>query len=108
MSQPGSTVAAVVPLVVALETQKITVEGDNTAVVSTDPSANAGALVLRGEDLEALSDDPRSACLGLTGSGWSCGRAQRRPDLHRWIFRCAAASKGVNSRSPYQPEPVFS
>lgn len=55
---PGAVVTADIPLVVALETQKITVEGENTAVVSTDPTANAGALVLRGEDLQALSDDP--------------------------------------------------
>jgi hypothetical protein len=56
--KPGATVTADVPMRVALETQKIEVQGDNPAQVSTDPTSNAGAVVLRGEDLEALSDDP--------------------------------------------------
>ena len=55
---PGGIVTADVPMRVAMETQKIEVQGDNPAQVSTDPTANAGAIVLRGEDLEALSDDP--------------------------------------------------
>jgi hypothetical protein len=55
---PGAIVTADVPMRVAMETQKIEVQGDNPAQVSTDPTANAGAIVLRGEDLEALSDDP--------------------------------------------------
>ena len=46
------------PLKVALANQEVTVKGEQVNTVSTDPSANAGALVLRGEDLEALSDDP--------------------------------------------------
>ena len=56
--KPGATVTADIPMRVALETQKIEVQGDNPAQVSTDPTSNAGAVVLRGEDLEALSDDP--------------------------------------------------
>ena len=46
------------PLEVMLETQKVTVEGETQNTVSTDPSANAGALVIKGQDLEMLSDDP--------------------------------------------------
>jgi hypothetical protein len=46
-----------VPMTVTLETQRVDVESD-TSGVTTDPSANPGAVVLRGEDLEALSDDP--------------------------------------------------
>jgi hypothetical protein len=42
---------------VALETQKVTVSDSNNQV-STDPNQNVGALVLRGEDLDTLSDDP--------------------------------------------------
>ena len=37
-----------------METQKITVEGENITTVSTDPTANVSALVLRGEELKAL------------------------------------------------------
>ncbi len=55
---PGGSVTFDAPLKVALATQEVTVKGEQVNAVSTDPSANAGALVLRGDDLEALSDDP--------------------------------------------------
>jgi len=45
------------PLVVALEKQQVTVT-DNAAQVSVSPENNASALVLKGKDLDALSDDP--------------------------------------------------
>ena len=45
-------------LEVALEKQEVTVEADSTPAVSTEASNNAGALVLRGNDLDALADDP--------------------------------------------------
>ncbi len=38
--------------------QEISVEDDAFGQVSVDPQSNVGALVLRGEDLEILSDDP--------------------------------------------------
>jgi hypothetical protein len=43
---------------VTLENQEVTVQESTTGMVSTDPSSNAGALVLKQEDLQALSDDP--------------------------------------------------
>ncbi len=54
----GRPVTLDAPLKVALAKQEVTVKGEQLNAVSTDPSANAGALILRGEDLEALSDDP--------------------------------------------------
>ena len=39
-------------------TQHVEVQENTGPTVSTDPSNNAGALVLRGDDLQALSDDP--------------------------------------------------
>src|SRR5579862_9307249 len=39
-------------------TQHVVVQDNTGPVVTTDPSNNAGALVLRGDDLQALSDDP--------------------------------------------------
>jgi len=44
-------------LEVALEAQEVTVS-DITNQVSVSPDSNAGALVLRGSDLDMLSDDP--------------------------------------------------
>ncbi len=46
-----------VKLEIAGEAQAVTVE-DNNNSVSTDPTQNVGAIVLKGEDLESLSDDP--------------------------------------------------
>ncbi|MDP8982136.1 MAG: TonB-dependent receptor, partial [Acidobacteriota bacterium] len=43
---------------VALEKQQVTVEENAGPSLNTDPASNAGALVLRGADLDALSDDP--------------------------------------------------
>ncbi|GGG73438.1 TonB-dependent receptor [Edaphobacter dinghuensis] len=44
-------------LAIAVEQQNIQVTSHNTGV-SVDPSENAGAMVLSGHDLDALSDDP--------------------------------------------------
>ena len=43
---------------VVTTTQHVVVQETLGPTVTTDPSNNAGALVLRGDDLQALSDDP--------------------------------------------------
>ena len=43
---------------VASVTQQVTVQDTGGPSVSTDPSSNSTATVLRGDDLQALSDDP--------------------------------------------------
>lgn len=45
-------------LQVAAKSEQVTVAENAGPTVSTDPTNNAGALVLRGDDLQALSDDP--------------------------------------------------
>jgi hypothetical protein len=52
------SVTANLQLQVAAEKQEVTVQENAGPQISTDPSQNAGALVLRGADLQALSDDP--------------------------------------------------
>jgi hypothetical protein len=47
-----------IQLRVVLEKQEVTVQENTAPQVSTDPSQNAGALVLKSDDLDALSDDP--------------------------------------------------
>lgn len=54
----GAATTLNIPMTVAAEMQEVTVT--DTAHVDVDPSKNAGALVLKGEDLDALSDDPDS------------------------------------------------
>jgi hypothetical protein len=60
---PGVVVAAgqmrtVNPaLTIQVQQQQVEVQAENTTI-STSPDANASALVIKGEDLNALSDDP--------------------------------------------------
>ena len=54
----GASATANLLLKVAAEKQEVTVQENAGPAVSVDPSQNAGALVLRGADLQALSDDP--------------------------------------------------
>lgn len=47
------------PIALSLEEQKIEIHvEDSPTQLSVDPQSNAGAIILKGEDLEALSDDP--------------------------------------------------
>jgi len=56
--QAGKTSQLSIRLIVLAEKQEVTVKGEPGPTVSTEPDNNAGALVLRAEDLEALPDDP--------------------------------------------------
>ena len=51
-------------LKVAIEEQKVTVAADNREL-STEPENNAGAVVLKGADLESLPDDPDDLAAAL-------------------------------------------
>ena len=45
-------------LKVIVTTERVTVNESAGATVSTDPTANAGATIISGQDLDALADDP--------------------------------------------------
>src|SRR5690349_12333528 len=51
-------------LKVAIEEQKVTVAADNREL-STEPENNAGAVILKGADLDALPDDPDDLAAAL-------------------------------------------
>src|SRR5712664_1397655 len=53
----GQTQKLDVPLTIEVREEKVTVT-DQAAALDTNPANNAGAIVLQGKDLEALSDDP--------------------------------------------------
>ena len=53
-----------ITLKVAIEEQKVTVSTDNREL-STEPENNAGAVVLKGEDIDALPDDPDDLAAAL-------------------------------------------
>ena len=68
----GSNLAVPIQLVLAAEKQEITVAEQSTTALSVEPDNNATALVLRGEDLAALPDDPddlSDALQALAGPG---------------------------------------
>src|SRR5215211_4633133 len=53
-----------ITLKVAIEEQKVTVAADNREL-STEPENNAGAVVLKGDDIDALPDDPDDLAAAL-------------------------------------------
>jgi hypothetical protein len=68
----GSNAALPLQMVLAANTEEITVAEENTTDLSVEPDNNATALVLRGEDLAALPDDPddlSDALQALAGPG---------------------------------------
>jgi hypothetical protein len=54
----GGTQTLNLVLRVVLEKQEVNVQEQTNNMISTDPSNNAGALILKGADLDSLSDDP--------------------------------------------------
>ncbi|HLJ15243.1 MAG TPA: TonB-dependent receptor [Bryobacteraceae bacterium] len=54
----GGTQKLNLQLKVSEVVQQVTVQSNSTPLLSTEPSNNAGALVLSGNDLQSLSDDP--------------------------------------------------
>ncbi|HLH18890.1 MAG TPA: TonB-dependent receptor [Bryobacteraceae bacterium] len=54
----GATVQMPIQLVVSTEKQEVTVQEQAGPMVSVEPDNNATALVIKGEDLQALPDDP--------------------------------------------------
>jgi hypothetical protein len=68
----GSTVQVPIQLVLNTEKQEVTVAAEAGPQVSVEPDNNATALVLKGDDLEALPDDPddlSDALQALAGPG---------------------------------------
>ena len=55
-AKPGAAQSLDFPLVLASTAETITVQ--DSAHVEADPSSNADAVVLRGKELDSLSDDP--------------------------------------------------
>jgi hypothetical protein len=56
--EAGNTVQLPIQLAVVAEKQEVTVQEQAGPMVSVEPDNNATALVIKGEDLQALPDDP--------------------------------------------------
>src|SRR6185436_10826714 len=55
---PGSNLKLDLTLQVQVEEEKVNVQSEQPTQLDVSASSNAGALVIKGKDLEALSDDP--------------------------------------------------
>jgi hypothetical protein len=72
--EAGQTKNVDVKMAIEQTQQDVEVTADGAPTVSTDPSANASAVVLKGKDLDALSDDPDELSNELTAlAGPSAG-----------------------------------
>ena len=60
----GKTVTFDITLKVAIEEQNVTISTENREL-STEPENNAGAVVLKGDDIDALPDDPDDLAAAL-------------------------------------------
>jgi hypothetical protein len=68
----GGSIQIQVRLAVSSEKQEVTVQAEAGPTVSTEPDNNATSLVIKGEDLQALPDDPddlSDALSALAGPG---------------------------------------
>ena len=65
-----------------VETQQVTVSATRASSVDTSADNNASSLVIKGKDLDALSDDPDELQSELSALAGAVGRTQRRTDLH--------------------------
>jgi len=68
----GGTVQVPIQLTVKIEKQEVMVQGEAGPTLSVEPDNNATQLVIRGEDLQALPDDPddlSDALQALAGPG---------------------------------------
>ena len=68
----GGTVQVPIQLALKVEKQEVMVQGEAGPTLSVEPDNNATALVIKGEDLQALPDDPddlADALQALAGPG---------------------------------------
>ena len=72
--EAGQTRNVDIKMSVEAEQQQVEVSADGAPTVSTDPSGNSSAIVLKDKDLDALSDDPDELSNELTAlAGPSAG-----------------------------------
>ncbi|MBZ5725560.1 MAG: carboxypeptidase regulatory-like domain-containing protein [Acidobacteriia bacterium] len=68
----GATVQLPIQMAITAEKQEVTVKGEAGPAISVEPDNNATALVIKGDDLAALPDDPddlADALQALAGPG---------------------------------------
>ena len=78
----GETQSLNLPLQVQTQAEKVEVQGEPGTSLDVSSSSSAGSVVIKGKDLDALSDDPDELQSELTGAGRPFRGPERRADLH--------------------------
>ena len=87
----GQTQQLNIGLVIQVEEQKVEVT-DSTTKVDVDPSSNAGTVVMKDKDLDALSDDPDELQSELQAlAGPSAGPNSEQPNTGAVVTAAAVA-----------------
>ena len=102
----GQTQQLDVALQIQVEQQHVEVQ-EEAPTVSVSPENSASTLVLKGKDLDALSDDPDELASELQALAGPFRRSQRWTALHRRFHRRAASSQVVDPRDSHQPKSFF-
>src|SRR5260370_33744148 len=95
----GQTQQLNIGLLIAMEEQKVEVT-DSSTKVDVDPSNNAGTVVMKGKDLEALSDDPDELQSELQALAGPSAGPNGRPI---YIDGVSAAPLPPQTSSPHTP-----
>ena len=95
-----------ISMAMEVEQQNVVVT-DESPQVNVEAGGNANAIVLKGADLDALSDDPDELSSELTAlAGPSAG--PNGGQIYIDGFTGGTLPQVSHSRNPHQPEPVFS
>ena len=103
--QPSHATVQNLALIIAIDQQQITVSEQGSGL-DTSPDNNAGSIVIKGKDLDALSDDPDELQDELTHSP-ARPPGPRRPNLYRWLHRRTVASQVFDPRNSDQSKSLF-
>ena len=89
-----------------VEQQQVTVT-DQAVGVSTAAENNASAIVIKGKDLDALSDDPDELQDELNALAGPASGPNGAQILHRRLYRRPASAQVLHPRDPHQPESLL-
>ena len=101
----GRTEPLDIVLTVVIEQEEVTVTAESP--VSTDPEGQAGAVVLRGEDLDSLPDDPEDLSEALQALAGPRGRPQAARKSSSTASRAGVCRRKSPSLDSHQPQPLL-
>ncbi len=89
--------------------QQVVVSDEGGPQVSVEAGQNSNAIVLKGSDLDALSDDPDELSNELTAlAGPSAGPNGGQIYIDGFTGGTLPPKSAIRRRNPHQSEPLFS